>query len=135
MQRSTGSETGAANAYLVAAIASEVTATVSLKAALTEPSFIAVIVVGYLASFFLLAMTLRNGKSVAAAYGIWGASGVVLTAVASYFIFDEAISPRMAIGFCLIALGVVVVEASAGMGAQGRAARERASASVQMGAE
>lgn len=104
-----------ANLCLAAAIVAEVSATLSLKAAVFAPGFVVIVVIGYTASFYCLALTLRFGKGLAAAYGIWGASGVVLTAAASSVLFAEHISPRMALGFAMIAAGVVVVEVASGV--------------------
>lgn len=57
------------------------------------------------------------------AYGVWGALGVALTAVASSLVFDEALTGLMGLGIVLIIAGVLTVE----LGSQ-RAARERARA-------
>lgn len=97
------------------AIASEVVATVSLKATMAAPWLVALVVAGYGAAFYFLALTLRHGKGIGVAYGIWGASGVVLTALASWVLFGEAITPVMGAGFALIACGVVVVEVGSEM--------------------
>lgn len=99
-----------AHGALFAAIVCEVAATLSLKGALTHPWLIAVVVVGYGASFFLLALCLRRGMAVGVAYGIWGATGVVATAVLSVLIFGETITPVMALGMLLIMAGVALVE-------------------------
>lgn len=99
-----------AHGALFAAIVCEVAATLSLKGALTHPWLIAVVALGYGASFVLLALTLRRGMAVGVAYGIWGATGVVLTALLSVVIFGEAITPLMGLGMALIILGVALVE-------------------------
>ncbi|MGJ0204134.1 SMR family transporter [Leucobacter sp. gxy201] len=99
-----------ANLFLGCAIVAEVIATVSLKAVMHAPWLVIVVGAGYAAAFWLLALTLRNGKGIGVAYGIWGASGVVLTALASWALFDERITPLMGAGFALIAAGVIVVE-------------------------
>ena len=44
------------------------------------------------------------------AYGIWGASGVALTAILSAVIFGEALTPVMLGGIGLIILGVLTIE-------------------------
>lgn len=46
------------------------------------------------------------------AYGIWGTTGVALTAVASSVIFNEALTGRMLAGIILIIAGVLTVELS-----------------------
>ena len=98
---------------LAAAILSEVTASLSLKAALERPAFYAVVAVGYLAAFILLALVLRTGMALGVAYGIWGASGVALTAVASSLFFGEPITFLMGIGIVVVIVGVLCVELGA----------------------
>lgn len=94
----------------MAAIVAEVAATLSLKGMRGMPLLGVVVLTGYAASFVLLALTLRAGKGNGTAYAIWGASGVILTAVGSWAVFAEEITPRMAVGFLLVAVGVAVVE-------------------------
>ena len=110
-------------ALLGTAIVSEVTASLSLKGALDRPALYGVVAVGYLASFTLLALVLRRGMPLGVAYGVWGALGVALTAVASSLVFDEALTGLMGLGIALIIVGVLTVELSSQ-----RAARERARA-------
>jgi len=95
---------------LAAAIASEVTASLSLKGALDRPALYAVAAVGYLASFTLLTLVLRRGMALGVAYGIWGALGVAATAVTSSLLFDEALTALMGVGIGLIIAGVLTVE-------------------------
>lgn len=99
-------------ALLVLAIASEVTATLSLRASegLRRRRWIPVIVVGYLAAFTLLGTILAMGMPVGVAYGVWAAAGVAITAVMGRVIFKDHFSVMMAIGVALIALGVVLIE-------------------------
>lgn len=97
---------------LALAIASEVTATLSLRASegLRRKRWIPVIVVGYLAAFTLLGAILAMGMPVGVAYGIWAAAGVALTAVLGRVIFKDHFSAMMAIGVALIAVGVALIE-------------------------
>jgi small multidrug resistance pump len=95
---------------LAAAIVSEVTATLSLKRALDVPAFYAVVVVGYLAAFVLLSLTLRHGLGIGVAYGIWAALGVALSAIGSKMFFDEPLTGLMLVGLVLIIGGVLLVE-------------------------
>ncbi|MER7445921.1 SMR family transporter [Microbacterium sp. NPDC097977] len=99
-------------ALLVVAIASEVTATLSLRASegLRRRRWIPVIVVGYLAAFTLLGTILAMGMPVGVAYGVWAAAGVAITAILGRVIFTDHFSVMMAIGVALIALGVVLIE-------------------------
>ena len=110
---------------LAGAILSEVTASLSLKAALTHPALYALVVAGYLASFSLLAVVLRRGMPLGVAYGVWGASGVVLTALLSTLLFAEPFTALMGIGIVLVAAGVMVVE----LGSQRAHAEEGSGAS------
>lgn len=97
---------------LVLAIASEVTATLSLRASdgLRRRRWIPLIVVGYLAAFTLLGAILALGMPVGVAYGIWAAAGVALTAVLGRVIFKDHFSALMAVGVTLIVVGVGLIE-------------------------
>ena len=48
--------------------------------------------------------------TVGKAYGIWGATGVALTAVLSAAIFGEPLTPLMGLGVLLVIAGVLLVE-------------------------
>ena len=71
------------------------------------------VVVGYLGAFFFLTQVLALGLGIGVAYGIWAASGVALTAVASKFLFNEPFTWVMALGIALIIGGVLLVELGA----------------------
>lgn len=96
--------------YLAAAIACEVTATLSLRRAVEAPRWYALVVPGYLASFVLLSLTLAAGMALGVAYGVWTATGVALTALLSRVVFREPLTPLMVAGIGLIAGGVLLVE-------------------------
>ncbi|WP_369373134.1 multidrug efflux SMR transporter [Promicromonospora sp. Populi] len=98
---------------LAGAIGTEVTATLSLKAALDHPAWYLLVVVGYAASFVLLSTGLRLGMKIGIAYGIWGAGGVTLTALLSAVFFAEPLTALMGLGIVLIVAGVLVVELGA----------------------
>ena len=101
---------------LIGAILTEVTATLSLRvAARGRPAFYAVVVVGYLLAFTMLAGSLRAGMPLGVAYGIWAATGVALTAFASRYLFKEALTARMLGGIALIVAGVLLLEIGAGL--------------------
>lgn len=106
--------------FLVGSILSESAGSLSLKAALGHPAWYLLVIAGFLAAFVFLALVLREGMALGVAYGIWGASGVALTAVLSALIFGEALTPLMLVGIVLIILGVLTIE----LGAQ-RAATKR----------
>jgi small multidrug resistance pump len=95
---------------LAGAIALEVTATLSLKGAMELPGLYIVVVIGYLGSFVALSFVLRAGMALGVAYGIWGASGVALTAIFSTLLFGEPLTVLMSIGIVLVIGGVLCVE-------------------------
>jgi small multidrug resistance pump len=98
---------------LAGAILCEVTGTLALRRAIDHPGFYAVVVVGYLAAFVLLTLTLRHGLGIGVTYGIWAACGVAVTAVASKVLFDEPLTTMMLVGICFIIVGVLLVETGA----------------------
>ncbi|WP_129658362.1 SMR family transporter [Rothia halotolerans] len=104
---------------LIGAICSEVTGSLCLKAAQSEPLLYLAVAAAYALSFTLLGLTLRAGMKLGIAYGIWGATGVALTAVLSALVFGEPITVLMAVGVIVIVAGVLCVE----LGSQ-RAQRE-----------
>ena len=101
--------------YLVAAIASETTGTLSLKLASDGRGlrWYGLVMAGYLAAFALLTLALKEGLALGVAYGLWGALGVALTAVLSMFVFGEPITVLVALGIALIMAGVLLVEVGA----------------------
>ncbi len=99
---------------LVAAILSEVGATLSLKVAATgRPRWYAAVVAGYIAAFGMLSLALDQGMALGVAYGIWAAAGVALTASLSKPLFGEPLTPTMLGGIALIVLGVLAIELGA----------------------
>lgn len=96
--------------FLAGAIISEVTGSLSLKAALGQPGFYVLVAIGYIASFAFLAAVLKTGMPLGVAYGIWGAIGVALTALLGAAIYDEPLSAVIFTGIALIIGGVLIVE-------------------------
>lgn len=99
--------------FLAGAIASEVVATLSLRASegFSRLGFTAVVVVGYVVAFVLLSLTLTRGVPLGVAYGIWAAVGVAAVAVLSIPLFGEGLSAIQVGGLVLVVLGVVALEA------------------------
>ncbi len=95
---------------LCGAVVTEVSATLALKAALDAPGWYVLVVLGYVAAFFLLSLCLRLGMTISVAYGAWGAGGVTATALLSASIFDEPLTLPMGFGIALILAGVITVE-------------------------
>jgi len=98
---------------LSAAIAAEVIATVSLKASdgFSRPIPSAVTVVGYLISFWLLALVLKE-LSVGTTYAIWSAVGTAAVAVIGIAAYGESASLLKIASLGLIVLGVIGLNAA-----------------------
>ena len=97
-------------ALLLGAIVTEVTGTLSLRASQDHRLWLIAVVVGYTVSFYLLSQVLRAGMPVGVAYGIWGALGTAVTAVAGSVLFDDPFTVAVVIGIGLILGGVLLVK-------------------------
>ena len=97
---------------LAGAILFEVMGTAALRASdgFRKRRWIFPMALGYLASFYLLWLTLSLGMAVGIAYGVWTASGVALVAVAARLLFDEPLTWLMGVGIALIVAGVLTIE-------------------------
>lgn len=95
---------------LGAAVICEVAAALSLKASATAPALFMVVILGYVTAFYLLATLIKRGMTLGVTYGIWGASGVALTAILATLIFGEIFTPTMGVGLLAIIAGVLLVE-------------------------
>ncbi|WP_442941476.1 DMT family transporter [Nocardia sp. NBC_00403] len=97
---------------LALAIASEVTATVSLKISdgfsKLVPSII--VVIGYGAAFYFLSQALKRGMAIGVAYGIWSAVGVAAIAIIGVLFLDERLTLVQIGGIGLVILGVLALE-------------------------
>ncbi|MFI5706410.1 DMT family transporter [Kribbella sp. NPDC051620] len=101
--------------FLAIAITSEIAGTLALRmASVSNPRWWPIVVAAYAAAFIALSMALRDGLPLGVAYGVWAASGVALTAVASRVLFGEALNPLMVFGIVLIGCGVLLVESGTG---------------------
>ncbi|TWX40998.1 QacE family quaternary ammonium compound efflux SMR transporter [Frigoribacterium sp. ACAM 257] len=96
--------------WLAGAIVVEVTASLSLQAAVESPGWYALVVAGYLTAFVCLSRVLRGGMAIGVAYGIWGASGVALTAVMAAVLFGQSLTGVTVVGLVLVIAGVLLVE-------------------------
>lgn len=96
--------------FLAGAIAFEVSGTLALRASLDNGLWVIVVAIGYVVSFGFLAAVLREGAPIGVAYGIWGASGVALTAVLASFLFGDPLTWVMSLGIVVVAAGVLLVE-------------------------
>jgi len=96
--------------YLCVAIVLEVVATTALKASdgFTRLWPSVVVVVGYAAAFYLLALTLRS-MPVGVVYAVWSGVGVVLITLVGWLVFNQELDLPAFIGIGLIAAGVIVL--------------------------
>ena len=96
--------------YLAVAIVAEVIATSALKASEGFSRFVPslVVVAGYGIAFFCLSLTLRT-IPVGIVYAIWSGVGIVLIALAGYFVFGQVLDAPALIGMGLIVAGVLVI--------------------------
>ncbi len=99
---------------LAFAIACEVSATLSLRAASDHAAWFVVVGVGYVAAFAALSLLLRWGAPIGVVYGIWAALGVALTAVLAAVVFGDPLTWTMGLGIALVMGGVLTVETSSG---------------------
>jgi small multidrug resistance pump len=97
---------------LAGAIIVEVFATLSLRASdgFRKKAWILPVTAGYVASFYLLWVSLSMGMPVGIAYGIWTACGVALVAVIARYLFAEPLTWVMVIGIGFIVAGVLTIE-------------------------
>ncbi|MFO1116715.1 MAG: SMR family transporter [Beijerinckiaceae bacterium] len=95
---------------LLLAIVSEVVATSALKASdgFSKLGPSAIVVVGYGAAFYLLALTLDQ-IPVGIAYAIWSGVGIVLVSVAGLLLFGQRLDLAGVVGIGLIVAGVGVI--------------------------
>jgi small multidrug resistance pump len=94
------------------AICVEVFGTLGLRASdgFRKKAWIGPVVVAYLASFYLLWLTLALGMPIGIAYGVWTACGVALVAVTARYLFRDPLTTKMMIGIGLIVAGVLTIE-------------------------
>jgi small multidrug resistance pump len=97
---------------LGAAIIAEVAATMSLKLSdgFTKLIPSAVVIVGYVLSFYLLAQILQRGMNIGIVYAVWSAIGVALIVLIDVLWFDERLTTIQTTGLFLVVAGVVALE-------------------------
>lgn len=97
---------------LAGAILLEVAATLGLRASdgFRKKSWLAPVILGYLASFSMLSWSLSLGMPVGIAYGVWSACGVALVAIIARYLFAEPLTWLMGLGIAFIIAGVLTIE-------------------------
>jgi small multidrug resistance pump len=105
----------ASSLILGAAIVCEVIATSALKSSdgfsRLWPSVITAL--GYLVSFYLLALALKT-IPVGVAYAIWSGLGIVLIAAIGWLVFGQKLDAAALLGMALIIAGVAVMNLFSG---------------------
>jgi small multidrug resistance pump len=99
--------------FLGIAIATEVIATTFLKFTSGDnPKWWAylIVVVGYVASFAALSLSLGRGVPLGIAYAIWSAVGVVAIVIISWVFFKESLTWVQIAGIVLVIGGVGLLE-------------------------
>ena len=98
---------------LATAITSEVIATVALKHSegFSRPVPVALVVIGYAISFWLLAEVLKH-LSVGTTYAIWSAAGTAAIALIGIAVYGEGASALRLASLGLIILGVIGLNAA-----------------------
>jgi small multidrug resistance pump len=101
--------------WLAAAIASEVTATLSLKAStgFTRLGPSLVVVVGYVGAFYALSRAMVLGMAVGTAYAVWAGVGVAAVATLGVLIYGERLSWAQVLGIALVIGGVLAIQLGA----------------------
>jgi len=96
--------------YLALAIVAEVIGTSFLKATGEFSKLVpsVVVVVSYLASFYLMTLVLRT-IPVGVTYAIWAGVGIVLVAIIAAIVYKQIPDLPAIIGMALIIAGVVVI--------------------------
>ncbi len=97
--------------YLGIAIASEVIATTSMKAidGFNKPLPLALVIVGYAISFWMLTLVVRT-IPVGVAYAVWAGLGIVLVSIAAAIIYSQKLDLPAMLGMAMIVAGVVVIQ-------------------------
>jgi multidrug transporter EmrE-like cation transporter len=101
-------------AFMLAfAIASEVIATVALKASdgFSRPVPVAIVIAGYAVSFWLLALVLKH-LSVGTTYAIWSAAGTAAIALIGIAAYGEGVNLLKIASLAAIIAGVVGLNAA-----------------------
>ncbi|MEM7471110.1 MAG: SMR family transporter [Pseudomonadota bacterium] len=96
--------------YLIAAVIAETIGTTALQASQQFTRFwpSVTVVVAYVISFYLLALTLKY-MPVGVMYALWSGFGIILIAVIGYFYFGQKLDAPAVLGLALIIAGIVLI--------------------------
>ncbi len=101
--------------YLAIAILSEVAASSALPAAqgFRNPLPTAGVVVGYVAAFYFLSLTLE-AIPLGVAYAVWSGVGLALISIAGWVFYRQSLGWMEIAGILLIGAGVLVLKIGSG---------------------
>ena len=96
--------------YLIGAILCEVAGTILLPISknFTRPVVSFILVLAYIASFYLLTFAIKE-IPIAIAYATWAGLGIFLISVLGYIIYGQTLQWQSILGLFLIAMGVAIV--------------------------
>ncbi len=97
--------------YLAIAILTETIATSAIQASqqFTRIGPSLIVVIGYAASFYFMALTLKV-MPIGIVYALWSGVGIVLMAAIGYVVFRQKLDTPAVIGIVLIIVGIVVIQ-------------------------
>jgi small multidrug resistance pump len=100
--------------FLVATVAAEIVGALSARFSdgFTRPVPTLLVVVGVVAAYYLLSLTLRWGMPMGMAYGLWTALGVAGMAVIGVAFLGEGFTGAQVAGLACVVVGVVVLQMS-----------------------
>lgn len=101
--------------FLTGAVIAEITGTTALKFSEGFSAVVptAVVLVGYISSFYLLSLTLQE-LPIGLVYATWSAIGIVGAAAIGLLMFEESIDVAGMVGMALIIVGVAVLNLASG---------------------
>ncbi|MCG2575119.1 multidrug efflux SMR transporter [Acinetobacter sp. ME22] len=99
-----------AKLLLCIAIISETIATTFLKLSngFTSPIYSVITIVGYMLSFYLLSIIVKE-LPIGIVYAVWSGIGIVLISFIGYFLFGQSLNIVSLCGITFIITGVVLV--------------------------
>jgi small multidrug resistance pump len=97
--------------YLAIAILTETVATSAIQASqqFTRLGPSLIVVIGYAASFYFMALTLKV-MPIGIVYALWSGVGIVLIAAIGYVVFNQKLDTPAIIGVTLIIVGILIIQ-------------------------
>jgi len=95
---------------LCVAIFTETIATTFLKLSdgFTNPLFSFITILGYIVSFYLLSIIVKD-LPIGIVYSVWSGMGIILVSFIGYFLFEQSLNISSLTGIAFIIIGVVLV--------------------------